>query len=359
MTLTEVSYYSRKFAPVGIILLLVVLIFVFGFRLLFLYLEIQSSAPAPIQQQVAAIPTNPVFGQIKPPLIPNAKASSQYQFVLDTLDGTTNSENATSAAQVYFIPQQTASFGFLSKIYAMAKDVGIDTDVIEHRLEDKTAIFDDGKRVLSIDIRTFNFTYNYKITEDDNLEITSSPGLEGVLETQGSSFLSTIDRYPEELASGNQNIMYMRLDPASNQVTTLDSAAGANMAEVDFFPQDINGLPVVTSSYYNSANYVILLLGNRDFLPVRAQVAYFEKSVDQIGTYPLRSSDQAWSDLQAGQGLVVSSSTEGGEVKIQKVFLAYYEPDVYQEYQQPVYVFLGENRFAAYVPAVSAEFLLP
>lgn len=359
MTLTEASYYSRKFAPVGIIVLLVLLIFIFGFRLLFLYLEIQSSAPAPSQQQIAAVPTNPVFGQIKAPIISNAKSASQYTYILDTLDGTPQGEYATSAAQVFFIPQQTASFGFLSKIYSMAKAVGIDTDIIEHQLQDKTSVFDDGKRRMSIDIRTFNFSYDYKITSDDNLEITSRPELESSLTSQAATFLSETGRYPEQLAQGSRNVLYMRLDPANNQVTTLDSAAGANMAEVDFFPQDINGLPVVTSTYYNSSNYVLFLLGGQTYLPVRARVSYFEKSVDQLGTYPLRSAEQAWSDLQAGQGIVVSSGAEGGEVKIQKVFLAYYEPDTYQEYQQPVYVFLGENRFAAYVPAVSSEYLLP
>jgi len=357
MTLTEVTYYSRKFAPIGIIALLVVLIAVFGVRLLLLYLEIQSTTPTPTQQAAQPVPTDPIFGPLTPLQIPNAKSSSQYTYVLDTLDGTTNFTDATSAATVYFIPQKTASFGFLSKIYTMAKAVGIDTDIIEHTLEDKSASFDDGKRKITIDIRAFNFKYDYKITDDDNLDSATQAELESTLTSQATSFLSAVDRYPTPLSQGNRNILYMRLDPASKQVTTLDTYDGANMAEVDFYPEDINGFPVVTSSYYNSPNYVLFLLSGGEFKPVRSQIAYFETSQDQVGMYPLRTSDEAWTALQSGLGSIVSSSTDSGEVRIQKVFLAYYVPEVYQEYLQPVYVFLGENRFVGYVPAVSPELL--
>ncbi len=355
MTLTEVSFYSRRFAPVGIIVALVILIFFFGFRLLLLYLEIQSTAPPP--PPASPVATNQTFGSIKPPQIPEAKPSSNYTWVLDTLDGTPNVEEATSAAKVYFVPQKTATFGFLAKIYAMAKAAGIDTSLIQHRLDDKIAVFDDGIRKMSIDIRNFNFSYDYKVTEADSVDTVSDPNLESTIISSAISFLTKVDRYPTELSMGDRNVIYMRLDPGTRQVSTLTSAAGANMAEVDFFLQDIDGRPVVTSTYYNSPNYVLVLTGGGEIKPIRAKIAYFERSQDQIGVYPLRTAEQAWADLQSGNGMVVSSTADSGEVTIQKVFLAYYEPDVYQEYIQPVYVFLGENRFVAYVPAVAPEAL--
>jgi len=355
MTLTEVSFYTRKFAPVGIIAGLVILIFVFGFRLLLLYLEIQSTAPKTVATTPVA--TDQVFGPIKRPQITDAKPSSNYTWVLDTLDGTPNVEEATSAANVYFIPQQTATFGFLAKIYAMAKAAGIDTDIIQHQLQDKTAIFDDGIRKMSIDIRSFNFTYDYKVTDADNVDTVIDPNLESTLVSEATAFLTAVGRYPTPLSLGDRNVIYMRLDPTTREVATLGSPAGSNMAEVDFYPEDIDGRPVVTSTYYNSPNYVLFLTGGGESRPIRARISYFEQSPDQVGLYPLRTAQQAWDDLQAGRGMVVSAGAAGGEVKIQKVFLAYYEPDTYQEYVQPVYVFLGENRVAAYVPAIADEAL--
>lgn len=40
------------------------------------------------------------------------------------------------------------------------------------------------------------------------------------------------------------------------------------------------------------------------------------------------------------------------------MFLGYFDPDVYQEYLQPVYVFIGDDDFVSYVPAVSGEYLV-
>jgi len=38
--------------------------------------------------------------------------------------------------------------------------------------------------------------------------------------------------------------------------------------------------------------------------------------------------------------------------------LVYLDPDFYQPYLQPVYLFLGEDQFVAYVPAVSTNHLI-
>ena len=113
----------------------------------------------------------------------------------------------------------------------------------------------------------------------------------------------------------------------------------------------------MTSSYYNSPHYVIFAPTDSQEVVIRAQVKLYDRSADQIGTYPLRSSEQAFADLKGGKGLLISAAQPNGEIKIKKVFLAYYDPDIYQEYMQPVYVFLGENKFVAYVPAVTDEYL--
>lgn len=343
--------------PVAVISGLTILIMVFGARLIMLYFEIQSTPPPPIVQTAPAY-VNPSFGKIKEPEIPNSTVSSSYTWVLDTLDATPNFPEATSAATVYFVPQQTASFGFLSRIYSMAQAVGIDTESIEHRIDDKTASFDDGRRQLDMDIRSYNFSYTYRVTSEDPIEQNADQNLESSLISQATAFLTKINRYPPDLVQGNKNVIYMRIDTASNQITTLDGPEGANMAEVDFFPQDIDGRPTVTSTYYNSPHFVLLLFTGREMTVARAAVSYHERSADQMGMYPLRTPAQAWEDLQAGKGRVVSSSRQSGEVKVQRVFMAYYQPETYQEYIQPVYVFLGEERFVAYVPAITQEYLL-
>jgi len=356
MTLTEISYYSRKFLPIGIIVILVVAILGFGIQLLFLYAKSQS--PSSTSPTTAQLPISPIFDRIKPPVIPDARRSSEYQLVLDTFDGTANPEQATSAAQVYFVPQKTASFGFLSKIYLMAQASGFDTNITQHKLEDKTAVFDDGKRTLRVDIRNFNFEFDYKLTKDDPLGAAPASLADQTIISQANTYLSAMDRYPPDFSAGNTNVIYLAFNPETKQVITVDKIEGANIAEVDYYSPDLNGYPVVTSTYYNSPDFVMVLLNGDQQKVIQSKVSYFDRSEDQVGIYPLKTPQQAWDELQSGKGYVVSSEVPAGKMTIKKVFIGYYNPDVYQEYVQPVYVFLGEQKFVAYVPAVSSEYLI-
>lgn len=355
MTLTEINYYVRKMAPLAVIMGLVLVIIIVAFQLLAIYLK--------KDQPVQVVETTPTvfdtkFNKITAPIIPQSKSPKSYKFVLDTIDGTTKMETATSAAKIYFIPKRSGSFGYLSQIYQMAKNVGIDTDKTDYVKTDTTAKFDDGKRSLSVDITNYNFTYDFIINkgEDINFGMKETP-LDGTLTNSAVSFLTTIWRYPIDFAQSQQHIIYLTFNTETKQISTLENGIGANMAEIDFYRPDVDGMPVVTSSYYNSPHYVLFAYDINGLKVVRAQVKYFEASMDQSGLYPIKTSDQAWADLQKGVGYVVSSNKPDGQIAVKKIVLAYFDPDVYQEYLQPVYVFLGDDKFAAYVPAVTDEYI--
>ncbi|HRN69753.1 MAG TPA: hypothetical protein PLS49_01100 [Candidatus Woesebacteria bacterium] len=356
MTLTELNYTVRKFAPIAVIFLLVFVMLFLAVQLLLLYVNSQKTEV--VQGPPPAV-IDATFNKLQPPIIPQATSSSKYTYVLDTLDGTPNIEYATNAATIYFIPEQAASFGSLPKVTLMAKDAGFDTEITQPKVSDNTANFDDGKRKMSIDMKNFNFNFDYVLTpEDVNLDGINIPA-ENELLSQASNFLSRLTRYPTELAQGKKNIIYLNYNAQNNQIATLDSSTGANMAEIDYYRPDLNSYPLVTSTYYNSPHYVVFGFSQEGLRIVRAQVKFFEHSTDQTGIYPIRTAEIAWQDLQQGRGKVVSSTKDSGEIVIKKIFLAYYDPDVYQQYLQPVYVFLGDDKFVAYVTAVTDEYLLP
>jgi hypothetical protein len=93
------------------------------------------------------------------------------------------------------------------------------------------------------------------------------------------------------------------------------------------------------------------------FKVLRSQIKFFDKSVEQVGVYPIRSGDEAFADLKKGKGFIVSLPPVT-KITIRKMFLGYFDPDVFQEYLQPVYVFLGDGDFVGYVPAVSGQYLV-
>ncbi|MCX7881574.1 MAG: hypothetical protein N2482_03665 [Patescibacteria group bacterium] len=346
MTLTELSYYSRKLMPFIIFFFLVFLIFFYSIKLFLLYLNLN-------KPQV--IYTNPVFGKIKKPEIKEASKSAGLNFVLDNIEG--QPITATESAKVYFLPSSTTKFGYREKIYLIAKNLDFDTEKIKHRLEGNEAIFSDEKKNLSIDITNFNFTYRYQFEKEEGIfQDTIIPGKEEI-ENKARDFFKGVGRYPEELFLGNSNLIYLNFNPALKTISVVEKPQEANLIEIDFYRPDISEAVMVSPNFFNSQNYLVMVFHQEGFKILRAQIRFFEKSEEQVGIYPLKTGDEAWGELKGGEGLVINIKEGQKDIIIKKMFLGYLDPDFYQEYLQPVYVFLGENNFVAYVPAIANQYL--
>jgi hypothetical protein len=72
-------------------------------------------------------------------------------------------------------------------------------------------------------------------------------------------------------------------------------------------------------------------------------------------TYPIKSAQQAFDDLQKGKGYVAAYNGGGSQILIDKVYPAYFMGDAAQDYLEPVIVFEGQNGFFAYVPGVTDD----
>lgn len=346
MTLTEISYYSRKFAPVAILFFLVFLIFFYAIKLLFIALQ------GPVKNVVY---TNTVFGRINKPFVKEASSSGGLQFTLDTVEG--QPVTASEAAKVYFLPASTTHFGYRDTIYLTAKTLGFNTQLVKYRLVDTDAVFTDTKQKATIDITNFNFTYQYDFENDptvfNNILIPS----ESEITNKAIDFLKTVGRYPDELATGKTNLIYLTYNGAAKSFSTTDRPQLANAVEIDFYRPDIDGFPTIPPNYFNSQNYVIMVFYDGGMKVLRSQIKFFEKSTEQIGVYPLKTGDIAWSELKEGKGMVVSDTKNIKDVTIKVMRLGYLDPSVYQPYLQPIYFFLGTNNFVGYVPAVRNDFL--
>ena len=345
MTLTEVSFYSRKFAPFALLFFLILLIFYYLIKVLLLTIT-------PTQQ--ITLYTDPIFGKIKRPIILDPKPSSNLNFSIDTIEG--KPVTSTESAKVFFLPSAAAKFGYRERIYLIAKSLGFDTEVVKHKLDGKEAVFQDATQTLKIDITNLNFTYEYNFENEQQIfENTIIPPKKDS-EDKAIDFLKTVGRYPEELAQGKSNAIFISFDPAARQMKLLETSFGSNMVEVDFYRPDQEIYPVVSPKYFNSQNYVMLVAYEGDFKILKAQIKFYEKSDSQIGIYPVKTGDAAYEALKTGKGLIIQNESAGSDIVIKKMFLGYFDPDVYQEYYQPVYVFLGNNNFVGYVPAVTDEF---
>lgn len=351
MSLTEVSYYVRKFLPFVIIFSLLFIIFFYVFKIFFFFAN--SSGP-----QITYL--NPIFDKIATPDFQHSSSSAGMKFTLDTIEGSPTT--ATDAAKVFFLPASTTRFGYREKVYVMAKSMGFNTDTVRYSLDGTTATFADGKQTLTVDITNFNFNYEYKYEKDPTLLLNPALPEAQRVEDDARDFLKGVGRYPDELAQGKANVIFFQYNQTNNTLQVVERPQDGNMVEIDFYRPDIDAvpqaIPVVSSTYFNSPDHVIAVYNNDTMRILKASVSFFEKSSDQIGVYPVEKGDVAWQQLTKGMGYIVSNPSKSSSIVIKKMFLGYYDSEKYQEYLQPVYVFLGDGDFVAYVPAITSQYLV-
>lgn len=356
MTLTDFSYYFRKYLPAAIIGLVFLFVLYFFFIAFFAYLKSQRPKPLMI---------NPVFNilpmsQLVDPDDPNQKPLSfpaNAEFIIDTIEG--RAITASDTANVYFLPNTTTKLGYVQYAYLMSKTAGFAPDS-KYSISGKNLTFDDGIRKLVIDVSSFNFEYKYNYENEPSLFVnTFIPEEQQILE-QAKSFLRNVGRYPDELAQGKQHITLFRYDTITKEFTQVQNAAEANAVEVDFFRSDINTFPILPPKYLFSQNYVVMVFhqdNQEEPTIIKSQIKFFEKTDQQVGIYPVKTGEQAFEDLKNHKGLVVSPGTNKNPIMIKKMGMGYLDPDFYQQYLQPVYFFIGDNGFIAYVPAIWDQYI--
>jgi len=350
MTLTEVSFFGRKFAPFAVLIFVIVLILFYTFKLVFLFAELNNKPKLGL---------NTIFNSIKPPEFPEATPSSLHTYVMDTVEG--EPITATEAGKVFFIPKSPFRFGYKEKISLIAKTLGFEGNGLDYKLSSTktSALFEDSKRKFTIDINNFNFKFDQDITRSPELfQKTGIPDKE-TAQNKAIDFLKSFDRYPTDLAKGRMNVIFLQYDTVSSRTAVLEENKDANMVEVDFYRADIDQFPIVSPKYFNSQNYVTMVQVEDGYHVVGAQMQFFEKSEGQVGVYPIIDGNTAFEKLATGSGFIVSGTNiPQKQIPIKRMFMGYFDPNIYQEYLQPVYVFLGDNNFVAYVPAVTDQYLI-
>lgn len=347
MTLTELKLYIRKLTPVTIAVGILLIGFYFVIRNYLIYLDSKKPKTLAIE---------PIFGKINKINLKQTFAyPSNPKFILDTIEG--QPQTATQTAKVFFLPPKTARFGYLAKIYLMAKKFGFDTETVRHKIQNKEAVFENGEKKLTVDVANFNFNYQYRYQENETVFENAQLPDETQIKQKIKEFLAEAGRYPEELAQGRENLLFLRYDPQTNEFATVARRNEANAVELDLFRPDIDNFSVLSPNYFTSQNFVVAVFKNDDYTIIKSQINFFEKENERFGVYPLKSGDEAWLELQNKQGLIISSGINKSEITIKKMMLGYLDPDTYQSYLQPVYYFLSGDGFVGYVPAVKKDYV--
>lgn len=170
-------------------------------------------------------------------------------------------------------------------------------------------------------------------------------------------------------AVGVERVTYLK-DDVGKMVNAL-SLSDADFVQLDLFRKNVEEIDPESKTKEVKASYpfyrtdplkglirvVVSGSKNQNEKIINMDYAYTTINYKKNGTYPIKTGEQAWEELASGGGYVSPNSPKVGEIKIRRIFLGYYDSGTTQQYAMPIYIFLGDQGFTAYVSAVNDELI--
>lgn len=303
-----------------------------------------------------AAPPNHAFGKLPRLLFPATQASPSAQpiYQLQTIEGTV--PQASVSANVYFMPKKGSNLLALSTAQGFVKRLGFATTPIPDPANKNVYRFDDPAvqlRHLWYDVVTSNFIIQYDFQRDTGLFLNSKVPSVAEARSETRNLLQTYNLSPDDLKGGEIRVTYYRV--VDNTLTPVSSQSQADAVRTDFFRPHIAATPVVTDTRVEGPISIVLSgSSNAKKRILLFRYTYWPIDYQTTATYSLKTSSQAWQELQAGAAYVLSYP-KTPVITVRNVYLAYYDSTNPQTYLQPVFVFEGDGGFIAYVPAINPE----
>lgn len=348
-TLTETAYYSRQSVKFGIIGFIAIIIFWQLWNRFYAWWLIVHPPPPP--------PPNYAFGKL--PAVDflsegliNASSSTTINYQLETVE--VGLPKFSSVGPVYFMPKKSSGLLDIQRTREMAAKLGF---AEENRLPQKTLhLFTDTEnslRSLSIEESSLNFDLKYDYLIDP--AIFSNPELpsKNAAAEELRAYLAGLNLLPKDLEEGQAETTYLRWTGNSLEPTL--SGTEANAIKITLRRNNINKEKVISPKGLITAILCPSVEKNKRFLEINYH--YWPIDTEIIGTYPLKTSEEALTELKAGQAFLIVPP-ESQNITIRKVSLVFFDARAPQLYLQPVFVFEGTDgtqNFTAFLPAVKEK----
>jgi len=253
------------------------------------------------------------------------------------------------------MPKPASNLLSLSAAQNKAENLGFNFD--GQQLSPTTYKFShkNNPSTLEINIVSGVFSISYDLKTDPE-PISVRPPVSEIAASQVRSYLSSADLLPSDL-TGTTKAEYLKLE--GDKFVTAISQSEANLVKVNLFRKNYDNLPVMTSNPTNANVWFIVSgVGTRGKQIVAAEFHYFAVDESQFSTYPIKTSETAWKEFTEGKASTanVGANKEGDNIKIRKVYLAYFDAGIQTDFLQPIYVFEGDNEYTAYLPAITSDY---
>jgi len=347
LTLGQASSLTKTIAKWTVGILGTVFLILIIFRVGSMIKEIISPTPP--------APPTVTFGKLPQIKFPQNNTTSQFSYTIDTLTGAL--PVFSDRAKVYkMVPHRPDLLAFqkgqdkVSKVEFTSKGSLVSENI--YQWTDDTSL--SRKIVLNTLTSDFTLTSSF-FTDQTILSGIHVPDQTTAMSLAGS-FLSKMSSLPSDI------------DPAKTKTTLFSirngtlvpstSFSDTQIIRVDFFQKDIDKTPI----YYSNKvipNISILVGGGEDEPQIVNADYIYQPISDESATYPIKTADEAFSQLQEGKAFILSdvNNTSSNNISISNILLGYYVGKDRQDFLMPIIVFEGDNNFVAYLSAVKDEWI--
>jgi hypothetical protein len=342
MTLTETAVLTKKALLFGAIFSVVLIFAWAGYQ----YWYFQVYLPS---QPVVEEKPDERFGPLpRLALKENIADSKAYNYKLDTDTGGLP-DKIPKLYKVYSIAQLATDLLALDRAKSLAGLIGFNRGS-QAISATQYKFLDQNGGELSINLDTGNFSMSRPIATGsaDAVEGRESFQDSDKIGSDFKSYLSGKNLLKEQLRDGKTKVLYDR------------SQGDPNKAIVNIWQADVDETPLVTPTFTEGlVKGMVTSFREENKRFVYLDYTFWPIDLQNSSTYPIKTPDEAYTNLQEGKALVpMSLAKTGGFVSITKIYLAYFLNSEFIPFLQPVYVFEGPE-FTAYVPAVRDEALQP
>lgn len=301
------------------------------------------------------------FGDLEDIKFPENKKNEKLSYQLDTISA--DLPNFGDRIEVYKISNPALKLQDLEKAKSKVAAIGFtgpETPVTGNLYQwDSTTGL---PKTIQLDIVTEDFIIRIRSDYKSDPQVVQAANLPDLdtAEQFAEKFLRGMGMYPEDTdkTKTTSRLLTIRdttLIPATSQ-------AAGQIIRLDLFQKPVPSDAIFDDLeiYYPNPPFSTMnMLIASDKSRTNPQVVEMNFTHQDIlletaTTYYLKTADQAWAELQAGNAYIAARyDTTKRHIIIKEVLLGYYLGDTTQEYLIPIYVFKGESdSFYAYVSAL-------
>lgn len=348
-TLSQVTASTRKlleFTGIGITaIILLVILFNVG---------------KTIKEMISPTPPTPptvAFGKLSPINFPTNQTLHSLTYTVNTLDGSLPA--LPDRVTVYKLQQAQPNLLNLDKAKAIAASAGfLDAPSnLSDTLYRWTTTDTDANlnKSLTIDIQSFDLLYSTSYATNQTVLDAANIPDETTAVKAATDFFAKVSPLPDNIDSSKTKTTLWSI--VNGQLIPATSLSNAQIIRVDFFPQNVEKLPIYTITPDDSFIYALIASSDTNNPQVVEAQLYYKVPAADKATYPIKTAQQALDDLKKGNGYIASAPIDTTQVNITNVSLGYFLDSNAQDYLMPIIVFEGDKGFFAYVSALSDDWI--